>query len=525
MHLLIITLLLRLLAINGTNDLHHSAKNCADIAQDKNAIDYPGQKPPGMTARIFAPGIVSSNLSEHSSPTFSPDGKLVLWTVMDKSYRGYLLEMEFENGSWSKPRRPSFSDSTADHYYPSFSIDGKKLFFSSRRKVPAGYGEGKDIRIWEVEKKAEGWGTPKPFDTIISKGQDFAHSITKNGTLYFSSSLGGGTGFNIRKAEKAGGRYLKPELLPFSINSVDYEEGPFIAPDESYLIFESQRPEGINGSLDLYISFRNKDGRWGMPINMGTKINSGAGERFARVSPDGKYLFFGSTRNMSADNWGMDIYWIDASVIDELKNDEISKTVIERRLGNELIEALNMNDVKRSSQLLDEWVSKYSFSLDGIVVYSSMLRKQKYYWKAQQLLIGNGSQWKNNATSICEMALVSFGLNKDDEARKLLAPLLEPGDQLRERFIYLSNSLLDMGMLNASDEYFEKAMALGAGSVPYYNRAGALALIGEKDRAFAALNKAVELGGYNLKRNYKSDPSLDSLKSDPRWKTLLEKLK
>ncbi|WP_461402078.1 TolB-like translocation protein [Flavitalea sp.] len=175
------------------------------VAQSKTAINYLNQKSPGLIAEVFAPGLISTGLSEHSAPAFSPDGNTVIWTVMDKSYRGYLLEMRNENGKWSKPSSPSFADTTADDYYASFSIDGRKLYFSSRRKMPAGYTQGKDICIWEVERKKNGWGKPVPFDTTVSKGQDYAHSVSEKGTLYFSSALGGGTNMNIRKSEKTTG--------------------------------------------------------------------------------------------------------------------------------------------------------------------------------------------------------------------------------------------------------------------------------------------------------------------------------
>jgi hypothetical protein len=52
---------------------------------------------------------------------------------------------------------------------------------------------------------------------------------------------------------------------------------------------------------------------------MGPKINTGSYERFARVSPDGEYLFFGSDRNRTAEKIGYDMYWIGAKVIDELR--------------------------------------------------------------------------------------------------------------------------------------------------------------------------------------------------------------
>jgi len=485
----------------------------------ENRIDYLGQKPPGMVAEIFAPGIVSTNSYEHSAPAFSPDGSVVLWTVLDSAFRAHLVEMKYEDGIWSKPGIPSFADTTADDYYPSFSVDGKKLFFSSRRKVPPGYPVSGDIRIWEVERIQNGWGKPVPFDTTVSQGQDYAHSITENGTLYFSSSLGGGTNWNIRKSEKINGSYTKPVLLPYSINSVDYEEGPYIAPDESFLIFESQRPEG---NLGLYIAFKHDDGHWSIPVNMGPEINSGKGERFARLSPDGKYLFFGSFRNVSADKHGADIYWIDAKIMDKLKNDEAAKMKIEQPLGDELINALYKNATDSSAPLLKRWLSLYPNSLDATVIYASILRKQKRNAEAEQLLAD--SKWNENANIIMEKALVNYAINKDDEAARLLSPILSGGDQLRERYLYLSGSLFDMTKFEASDNYFEKAMSISSHGVFWYNRACGYTHIGQKDRAFAALNKAASVG-YDEKKNYETDPDLAPLKSDERWEMLLKKLK
>ena len=49
---------------------------------------------------------------------------------------------------------------------------------------------------------------------------------------------------------------------------------------------------------------------------MGPKINTEKSERFAGLSPDMKYLFFGSDRNGNSD-----IFWIDAKVIDELRSE------------------------------------------------------------------------------------------------------------------------------------------------------------------------------------------------------------
>lgn len=61
----------------------------------------------------------------------------------------------------------------------------------------------------------------------------------------------------------------------------------YISPEEGYLIFA-----GGSDNADLFICFKNIDGKWGSPVNMGDKINTNEWERFPVVSPDGKYLFF-----------------------------------------------------------------------------------------------------------------------------------------------------------------------------------------------------------------------------------------
>ncbi len=130
--------------------------------------------------------------------------------------------------------------------------------------------------------------------------------------------------------------YQTPELLPENINTEFVDWTPFIAPDESYLLFSSLRPGGY-GSGDLYISYRSTDNTWSDPVNLGSTINGKGNERYPYVSPDGKYLFFvsdkvdeelldGQSRGLNdysekyfgpGNGWG-DVYWIDASVINDL---------------------------------------------------------------------------------------------------------------------------------------------------------------------------------------------------------------
>jgi hypothetical protein len=59
----------------------------------------------------------------------------------------------------------------------------------------------------------------------------------------------------------------------------------------------SGRPDGLGGS-DLYISY-NRDGAWTKPVNLGDKINSRRIEYSPKISPDGKYFFWTSTRSFT----------------------------------------------------------------------------------------------------------------------------------------------------------------------------------------------------------------------------------
>jgi hypothetical protein len=120
------------------------------------------------------------------------------------------------------------------------------------------------------------------------------------------------------------GIYQKPVLMEENFNSCQYDRTPYIATDESYLIFSFFRVGGFS-SGDLYVSLKEKDGSWGNVINMGDKINTYANERFPNVTPDGKYLFFNSTKEIqgadpnSPGNGKGDVYWIDAKIIEELR--------------------------------------------------------------------------------------------------------------------------------------------------------------------------------------------------------------
>jgi len=269
---------------------------------------YFGQTPPEKSAELFAPNII--NHLAHSSPTFTPNGREVYWsTVSANTETRKIYYVKFENEKWSDPLLAEFSGNYHDDQ-PFVSYDGQKMFFASKRpKIENGKQEND---IWILDKTEKGWSEPKTINNLIGF---WTPSVTVDRTIYFLEIIDGTPMICCAKLEN--GEYVNVECLNENINNKGCRNWcPFIAPDESYLIFSSNRDGGY-GSGDLYISFRNDNGEWQRAINLGNSINTDKQERFPGVSPDGKYLFF--TRWYSSPHYH-DLYWIDASIIDEIKS-------------------------------------------------------------------------------------------------------------------------------------------------------------------------------------------------------------
>ena len=150
-------------------------------------------------------------------------------------------------------------------------------------------------------------------------------SITCNGTIYLNGDTVGNEqikDISIYRAKLVDGEYTKLELLPPGINMYPYQNMfSVIAPDESYLIFTSNRLGNFGGG-DLYISFHDIDSdKWTEPINMGETINSGMDERFPGLSPDGKYLFFTRLTRFDNQDFDHDIFWVSTKIIDDIKKE------------------------------------------------------------------------------------------------------------------------------------------------------------------------------------------------------------
>ena len=302
--------------------------------------EYFGQRPPGDSAVIFAPGLVSTGINELSI-CFSPGGDRMFYFICGPAFNPrIILESRIENSIWTEPKELPFLDHGRSDSYPFMSPDGEKLFFNSGRSYDNNESNGtsRHHQIWFVEKMGEGWSDPVKVDFGGEyKGYGTFPSVALNGNIYFNASFDRDVS-DLYYSKYEEGRYSIPERLSDSVNSSSPDFHPYIAPDESYIMFDSMRREGSFGRQDIYIAFRKTDGSWGEAINIGEKVNTPGLEMRPYVTVDQKYLFFVSMRvNLTgmpenrmtgeeaakiingAGNGSQDIYWIEARFIDELK--------------------------------------------------------------------------------------------------------------------------------------------------------------------------------------------------------------
>ena len=257
---------------------------------------YYGNKPPGLIPEIYTP----------------QKGKINEWKLgnsdslnMQEFYFTYTGSDLFEpdvvvyrnEGSYYRSNKYSFHQTTTEN---------SNILYS---------------RQFFIEKTESGWSKIKSLGPMFDR-EDWGimvMSVSANGTMVFDDYNSGDV---LRISRIVDGVREEPKLLDEQFNSGKWTAHPFIAPDESFIIWGSEREDGY-GLSDNYISFLQEDGSYGPAINMGDKINSKLVENGAKLTPDGKFLIFSrSEEKLNEDGssyWESTKYWVDAKIIDTLR--------------------------------------------------------------------------------------------------------------------------------------------------------------------------------------------------------------
>ena len=181
-------------------------------------------------------------------------------------------------------------------YYPSLTIDGKKIVVT--RRVNASQGKGNED-FYESELVNGKWSKAKPLEGNINSPQfnEGAQNISQNGQwlIFTGCNFPEGMGscdLYISYLTKQG--WSKAENLGQNINSEFWETSPSLSPDKRDLYFSSSVPGGF-GSSDIWVSHRNANGKWGPAQNLGPEINTSGHEGSPFIHADNQTLYFNST--------------------------------------------------------------------------------------------------------------------------------------------------------------------------------------------------------------------------------------
>jgi len=270
------------------------------------------QTPQGKSPEIFAPGIISTEFHEFSC-TFTPDGKEFYFTRRVPEFnRNRIMVTRLEKDGWTESViAPKAGD--YESIEPYITPDGKKFFFQTWRPVEGETTPAFDI--WVMNNNGSGWEEPIHLDHPFNPMKAMYFSMSEEGRLYTTDISGGmGTG-KIVYTTFEDGRYTDFKEISSVINATGKEIYPCIALDESFILF-TKRADGDESGI--YISFRKSETMWSEPIKLELGLNRVS---MPRLSPDGKYLFFTGLKERLKG----DIYWMNASFIEELRPDENAK--------------------------------------------------------------------------------------------------------------------------------------------------------------------------------------------------------
>jgi hypothetical protein len=263
-------------------------------------------------------GPVINSSADDGFPGISPDG-LSLYFASSRLLPGslggpfdmYVLQRASVVDPWGAPVNlgPGLN-TTSDESNPTFSSDGRFLFFQSKR--PGGFG---GVDLWVAQRNNPhddfDWQPAVNLGAAINSTADdmgpyyFEDEVRGTRQLYFGSARLGATDIYLSE-QMPDGSFAPATLVP-ELSSPSNESDPWIRRDGLEVFFQSNRAGSI-GLGDLWAATRESTAEaWSTPVNVGSTINATAVEQNASLSADGLTLFFASARSPGGSG-GLDLY-------------------------------------------------------------------------------------------------------------------------------------------------------------------------------------------------------------------------
>ena len=246
-------------------------------------------------------------------PNINPDSKETAERNLDNC--NFAIEAMKHPVPFNPKNMGEAINSNLDEYFPAITADDQTFIYTRNNR-------NEQVALQEdflVSKKVNGEWSPAVLigNGINTSGNEGAPALSADGELLFfvacqdspdGSYTGGRKGFgscDIFYSQKVGNAWSKPYNLGPNINTKNFESQPSFSADGKTLYFVSNRAGGFGGA-DIYFSTLREDGSWGIPVNIGNKINTPGKEESVFIHPDGKTLYFSSNGHVGMG--GLDIY-------------------------------------------------------------------------------------------------------------------------------------------------------------------------------------------------------------------------
>ena len=226
-----------------------------------------------------------------STPTLNPQ------SIKAGKYRKSVYEFAIEYDKKHPAKnyvfaRKNLGDSVntdALEYYPSLTIDGKKLIFT--RRISG------DEDFYECDLVDGKWSKAKPLGGRINTNlNEGAQNISQDGTwiVFTGCNYPEGQGScDLYISFKTKNGWSEAENIGPIVNTDFWESSPSLSPDKRDLYFSSNQA-GTYGGKDIWVTHRSVTGKWSRPQNLGPTINSKGDESCSFMYADNQTLFFNS---------------------------------------------------------------------------------------------------------------------------------------------------------------------------------------------------------------------------------------
>lgn len=210
---------------------------------------------------------------------------------------------------WSEPIRLDFCEAQRNEATIAVSPDERRIYVYQDN---TGGGD-----IFYSDMKSNKFQQVKSLDNqnVNTKNWETHCTTTTDGlNMYFVSDRPGGMGGRdiYRIVKMADGSWSEPKNLGAPINTPFDEDSPYIGADNKTLYYSSNGPASMGG-FDIFITIRDNENKWSIPINLGYPINGTGDDIFFTTTIDGKRGYFSSFRKNGQGE--KDIY--------EIENDEL----------------------------------------------------------------------------------------------------------------------------------------------------------------------------------------------------------